>query len=247
MMQQYTGEAQRIFDEGMREVEDVSATVNSAWQRATDGADANLPPAPAPAPPPCCPPAAAADAGPGPSPPGSGTRPPSASPGPLALAPVALRARTSGSARGRPWTPTPAPAYRADAPALRPLKAGAPGAAPDPGPARPPPGGPPPEVAPARRPSPRRAPPVRGPQTPGSAAPCDPGRAHRDDLSSRGPHLAESAYPPSPTLRPPPCPAPVTQDRRPPRRIQAGPVLPSPSLAGPRAIGAGDFCAYSAR
>jgi sec-independent protein translocase protein TatB len=66
LMQQYTGEAQRMFDEGMREVEDVSATINSAWQSATtDGADANLPP---PAlrqlPPPLLPPATAADAGP---------------------------------------------------------------------------------------------------------------------------------------------------------------------------------------
>jgi sec-independent protein translocase protein TatB len=66
LMQQYTGEAQRMFDEGMREVEDVSATINSAWQSATtDGADANLPPPPLrQLPPPLLAPSTAADAGP---------------------------------------------------------------------------------------------------------------------------------------------------------------------------------------
>ena len=66
MMQQYTTEAQRMFDEGMREVEDVSATINSAWQTATtDTADANLPPPRLrQLPPPLLPPSSAADAGP---------------------------------------------------------------------------------------------------------------------------------------------------------------------------------------
>jgi sec-independent protein translocase protein TatB len=66
MLQQYTSEAQRMFDEGMREVEDVSATINSAWQDATtESADANQPPPRLrQLPPPLQPPATAADAGP---------------------------------------------------------------------------------------------------------------------------------------------------------------------------------------
>lgn len=45
MSSQLTGEFQRQLEEGMKEVEEVSATVNSAWQDATsDDASSNAPP-----------------------------------------------------------------------------------------------------------------------------------------------------------------------------------------------------------
>jgi sec-independent protein translocase protein TatB len=64
LMAQYTTEAQRMFEEGMREVEDVSATINSAWESAT-AVDANQPPPRLrQLPPPVQQPSSAADAGP---------------------------------------------------------------------------------------------------------------------------------------------------------------------------------------
>ncbi len=44
MLNQYTGEAQRMFEEGLREVEEVGTTVSGAWQEATSDAAANTPP-----------------------------------------------------------------------------------------------------------------------------------------------------------------------------------------------------------
>ncbi len=44
MLNEYTSEAQRMFDEGMREVNDVSNTINSTWQEATAEAAVNTPP-----------------------------------------------------------------------------------------------------------------------------------------------------------------------------------------------------------
>ncbi len=65
MAAQYTSEAQRMFDEGMREVEDVSSTINSAWQDATADAGLNQPPPRLrQLPPPVQAPSTTADAGP---------------------------------------------------------------------------------------------------------------------------------------------------------------------------------------
>lgn len=62
---QYTGEAQRMLEEGMREVEDVSSTINSAWQDATvDGTSSRPPPRLRQLPPPLVASSTAADAGP---------------------------------------------------------------------------------------------------------------------------------------------------------------------------------------
>jgi Tat protein translocase TatB subunit len=64
MLSQYTAEAQRMFDEGMREVEDVSNTINSAWEGATTSTPNQPPPPLRQLPPPLQPPSTAADAGP---------------------------------------------------------------------------------------------------------------------------------------------------------------------------------------
>ena len=64
MLSQYTAEAQRMFDEGMREVEDVSNTINTAWESATTSAPDQPPPPLRQLPPPLQPPSSAADAGP---------------------------------------------------------------------------------------------------------------------------------------------------------------------------------------
>ena len=64
MLSQYTAEAQRMFDEGMREVEDVSNTINTAWESATTSAPNQPPPPLRQLPPPLQPPSSAADAGP---------------------------------------------------------------------------------------------------------------------------------------------------------------------------------------
>ncbi|HEX2326124.1 MAG TPA: twin-arginine translocase TatA/TatE family subunit [Chloroflexota bacterium] len=64
MLSQYTAEAQRMFDEGMREVEDVSNTINTAWESATTSAPDQPPPPLRQLPPPLHPPSSAADAGP---------------------------------------------------------------------------------------------------------------------------------------------------------------------------------------
>lgn len=65
LIDQYRGEAQRMFDEGMREVEEISATVNAAWQEA---ASETVPGTPVPAlkqlPPPLIAAGTAAPAGP---------------------------------------------------------------------------------------------------------------------------------------------------------------------------------------
>ncbi len=62
---QYTGEAQRMLEEGMREVEDVSSTINSAWQDATvDSTSSQPPPRLRQLPPPLVASSTAADAGP---------------------------------------------------------------------------------------------------------------------------------------------------------------------------------------
>jgi sec-independent protein translocase protein TatB len=61
---QYTSEAQRMFDEGMREVEDVSATVNSAWQDGAGAGGNQPPPRLRQLPPPLQAPTSQADAGP---------------------------------------------------------------------------------------------------------------------------------------------------------------------------------------
>jgi sec-independent protein translocase protein TatB len=62
---QYTTEAQRMFDEGMREVEEVGTTINSAWQGATtENAPNEPPPKLRQLPPPARAAATAADAGP---------------------------------------------------------------------------------------------------------------------------------------------------------------------------------------
>ena len=47
-LNQYTGEAQRMLEEGMREVEDVSKDINSAWQSATSDTDTTAAPPPPP-------------------------------------------------------------------------------------------------------------------------------------------------------------------------------------------------------
>jgi sec-independent protein translocase protein TatB len=137
LMQQYTGEAQRMFDEGMREVEDVSATINSAWQSATtDGADANLPPPPLrQLPPPLLPPATAADAGPWTLPAWQRESAAEREPRPLALAlsPFALERQAPPEATLDGYTGTgyggtallAAAPPEADMPDLDPLAAGA--------------------------------------------------------------------------------------------------------------------------
>lgn len=62
---QYTSEAQRMLEEGMREVEDVSSTINSAWQDATvDSTSSQPPPRLRQLPPPLVASSTAADAGP---------------------------------------------------------------------------------------------------------------------------------------------------------------------------------------
>ncbi|MGH2352904.1 MAG: twin-arginine translocase TatA/TatE family subunit [Chloroflexota bacterium] len=63
---QYTSEAQRMFDEGMREVEDVSSTINTAWEDAasTDAQSNAPPPKLRQLPPPLQAPTSVADAGP---------------------------------------------------------------------------------------------------------------------------------------------------------------------------------------
>ena len=64
-LSQYTTEAQRMFEEGLREVEDVGTTVSNAWQDATSDAAANAPPPPLrQLPPPLLAPDTAAAAGP---------------------------------------------------------------------------------------------------------------------------------------------------------------------------------------
>ena len=179
LMQQYTGEAQRMFDEGMREVEDVSATINSAWQSATtDGADANLPP---PAlrqlPPPLLPPATAADAGPWTLPAWQRESAAEREPRPLASAvsPFALERQAPPEATLDGYTGTgyggtallAAAPPEADMPDLDPLASGA--QAPDlpPIPSLPPSGGPPPEVAPPPAPGARSRPAARPGPRPG--------------------------------------------------------------------------------
>jgi sec-independent protein translocase protein TatB len=65
MASQYTSEAQRMLEEGMREVQDVSDTFNQALQDGTAESDANQPPPPlAQVPPLLLPPETAAVAGP---------------------------------------------------------------------------------------------------------------------------------------------------------------------------------------
>src|SRR5215471_6345821 len=44
MLNEYTGEAQRMFEEGLREVNDVGNTISNTWQDATADAAANTPP-----------------------------------------------------------------------------------------------------------------------------------------------------------------------------------------------------------
>ena len=64
MLNQYTAEAQRMFDEGLREVEEVGTTISSTWQDATSTPTTAPPPALRQLPPPLQQPDTAANAGP---------------------------------------------------------------------------------------------------------------------------------------------------------------------------------------
>src|SRR5262245_23598405 len=137
LMQQYTNEAQRMFDEGMREVEDVSASINSAWTSATtDSAAANLPPPRLrQLPPPLLPPSTPPHAGPWTLPAWQRATPTHREPRPLPplASPFALERQAPPEATldgytgiGYGSTPLiPAAPPEADMPDLDPLAAGA--------------------------------------------------------------------------------------------------------------------------